>query len=334
MDHRGAKNYFKAFYIRRFCRIFPLYFLWLALTLLCSWLLLSQNAPKWWAAMFQQEIPKFPKWGYALFLQNFYSAKTGLFGSPWLGPTWSLAVEEQFYVLLPLAVRFFIPRKPTGVLILLVALVPIFRTYLFLCHPGIFVYVLLPCRADALLLGVLCAHLVRDPNCLRQLQSNRSWLYVGFGILFLGMVFLTVSARSEVLSTLNSFEMVTFGFSWIALFYSCLLLIVVTARTSRFAGLMRIRLLRHFGLIAYGVFLIHLAIRDVAFGLILGTSALPIDTFAGAATTFVAFLVTWLLAVVSWNFLEKPIIRWGHSFDYTSGAEAKAEPVPASQVAT
>lgn len=335
MDHRGSANYFKVFYIRRFCRIFPLYYLWLGLTLLLlGWLFPARSGPGWWAAMFENgDLPGFPKWGYALFLQNFWSAKTYLFGPAWLMVTWSLAVEEHFYILLPLALRYLIPRKPIGTLICVIALVPLFRTFLFLRHPEIFVYVLSPCRADALLLGVLCAYLVRDEGWRRRLECHRDRLYLVFTILFLGMIYLTVLAKGRTMSSIDSFEMVTFGFSWIALFYACFLVIVATHRTGPMAGLMRVGLLRHFGIIAYGIYLIHLPLLHIAFGLILGTHYLPLTTFTAAAITLLAFLVTWLLAALSWNFLERPIIRWGHSFTYTS-PEAASEPVPANPVAS
>jgi peptidoglycan/LPS O-acetylase OafA/YrhL len=160
MDNRSSANYFKTFYIRRVCRIFPLYFLWLALFFVLPWLLPS-NFPGY-RAVFAGGIAHLPQWGYALFLQNFYIAKVGDFGSFWMAATWSLCVEEQFYLLLPLMIRFVFPRKPLWMFIILVALVPLLRVFLFLFHPSIFTFVLLPCRADALLLGVLGAYMIRQ----------------------------------------------------------------------------------------------------------------------------------------------------------------------------
>jgi hypothetical protein len=47
---------------------------------------------------------------YFFFLQNFWTAAKGSFGIPLLGATWSLAVEEQFYLSLPLLIRYT-PRR-------------------------------------------------------------------------------------------------------------------------------------------------------------------------------------------------------------------------------
>ena len=48
-------------------------------------------------------------WAYATYLQNFAMASGGTMGPDWLGITWSLAIEEQFYVVLPFLVRCTVP---------------------------------------------------------------------------------------------------------------------------------------------------------------------------------------------------------------------------------
>jgi len=332
MKQHGAGNYFKTFYIRRACRIIPLYFAWLILFLILAGMIASANSPEWRAAVFNREIPHFPRWGYFLFLQNLFTAKTGLFGSPWLSPTWSLAVEEQFYLLLPLVLWFTRPSKRFPVLIFLIALVPALRTYLFLFHSSVFVYVLLPCRADALLLGVLCAYLVQEPRHFEKLQRHRLRLAIAFIILGLGVVGLTAYVHERDALSFTSFEMVTLGFTWVAMFYACLLLIVATTPTGAITALFRNRLLRHFGLIAYGMFLMHMAIDALAHGLLLGKST-EIRNLSDLAVTALAFIVTWLLALLSWKFFEQPIIRWGHSFSYASKEKVTSPetvPVPSS----
>src|SRR5215467_9983632 len=90
LDHKNSPSYFKTFYIRRVCRILPLYILCLALfymTKSSGWL---WNSPLPW-------------YSYATFTQNFWTAFRGNSAEAlWLVPTWSLAVEEQFYLTLPL----------------------------------------------------------------------------------------------------------------------------------------------------------------------------------------------------------------------------------------
>jgi peptidoglycan/LPS O-acetylase OafA/YrhL len=324
MKQYGAENYFKIFYVRRVCRIIPLYFAWLILFLVLAWAVGSPNSIEWRSVIFDREIPHFQRWGYFLFLQNFFTAKTGLFGSPWLAPTWSLAVEEQFYLLMPLVLWFTRPNKRLPVLITLIVLVPLLRTYLFLFHSSIFVYVLLPCRADALLLGVLCAYLIREPRHFEKLKRNRSALAIAFIILALGVCGLTAYVHGDDAFAFNVFEMVTFGFTWIAMFYACLLLLVATTPSGAITAIFRTRLLQHFGLIAYGMFLMHMVINSLVHGLILGKTA-EIKNLTDLLVTLVAFLATWFLAALSWNFFEQPIIRWGHSFRYCAGDKVLSE---------
>ena len=79
--------------------------------------------------------------------------------------------------------------------------------------------------------------------------------------------------------------------------------------------MMRLRPLRYLGIIAYGVFMMHMAINELAHGLILGKEP-HITNWADGSVTIAALGTTLLLAALSWHFFEKPIIRWGHSFSY------------------
>lgn len=91
LDVKTTDTYYRTFYLRRFHRILPVYFLWLLL-FACG-LALADPRVK---GMFNQALPI---WSYPLFLQNFAMAVQGTFGAQWLMVTWSLAVEEQFYLL-------------------------------------------------------------------------------------------------------------------------------------------------------------------------------------------------------------------------------------------
>src|ERR1700690_2072213 len=64
LDQRRTENYFKTFYLRRICRIFPLYFSWLALFIALSWIFSPVSHPAWSADIFRQP---YPNWAYGLF---------------------------------------------------------------------------------------------------------------------------------------------------------------------------------------------------------------------------------------------------------------------------
>src|SRR5579863_2282559 len=97
LDASASTSYFSTFYIRRAHRILPLYAAVVSCVLIAPRLFGGWNH---WASN-QISVGY-----YATFLQNFWMAKNNLFGSNVLGVTWSLAVEEQFYLSLPIAIRY------------------------------------------------------------------------------------------------------------------------------------------------------------------------------------------------------------------------------------
>ena len=150
MDHKTSPCFFRTFYVRRVCRLFPLYYLLLLLFGLTTLAPLSQACPglNW---LFDHPLPM---WSYATFTQNFQMAFKELIGAKQLGVTWSLAVEEQFYLILPLIVYFTTRRSLPFVLVTLILAAPLLRVALMLNRPDIAVisnYVLMACRANSLL---------------------------------------------------------------------------------------------------------------------------------------------------------------------------------------
>ena len=92
LDTREGPDYFRNFYARRVLRIFPLYYAALAVAFL---LIPSVRRDALW---------------YWTYLTNFRFAEVGWPKVPYLGHFWSLAVEEQFYLVWP-ALVFFLPRR-------------------------------------------------------------------------------------------------------------------------------------------------------------------------------------------------------------------------------
>jgi peptidoglycan/LPS O-acetylase OafA/YrhL len=100
---KEASNYFRSFYARRFLRIFPIYYLTLS-----SILLISTLSP-WMRSMLPSSaLQRAP---YYLYLQNWPVFWThGFFKYSILGHFWSLAVEEQFYIIWPVLIWLFPER--------------------------------------------------------------------------------------------------------------------------------------------------------------------------------------------------------------------------------
>src|SRR6476469_4231620 len=138
----------KQFYFRRTLRIFPAYFGYCALYL---FLKLCLGKPIDWPA-------------YAaclMYVSNFYQA-AGL-GTSTMNHTWSLATEEQFYLLWPALFVFFSQRHQLiRALLVAIGCVWIYRTVHLLLYPAAldYVYLRFETSCDALAIGCLCAILV------------------------------------------------------------------------------------------------------------------------------------------------------------------------------
>ena len=121
LENVNATNYFKVFYIRRSARILPLY--WLLLFVVG---LLIYSQPTFFDAKVDNHLPL---WSYMVFIQNFLYLKRGYWNDPWLDVTWSLALEEQFYIFLSVAIKWTNKNTLAILSIVLIILAPILGHY-------------------------------------------------------------------------------------------------------------------------------------------------------------------------------------------------------------
>jgi peptidoglycan/LPS O-acetylase OafA/YrhL len=310
MDACASTFYYRTFYARRFFRIIPIYYLWITVYIA----LVGFAGARIQRLSNSGVAPPlgFPVYSYYLFLQNFRgSGFPGLAGA-WLGHLWSLAVEEQFYLIAPLVVRFISPRKLPYALGTVIALAPALRTFLRLAagaSPSL-VTVLMPSRADALAVGMLLAALWRREHVRTWFQDNIGKLYAAGGILSLSVLSLWIWAPNS-----GNLGMQISGFTCLALFYACLLLIALLHPRGPVAALMRTAWLRELGKVSYCVYIIHIVV-NVGCHAVLLHKAPQISTTKGAVVTFLAIGVTYVAAKISWLLIEHPLLRRGHAFKY------------------
>src|ERR1700686_2947084 len=99
------------------------------------------------------------------------------FGAHWVATTWSLAIEEQFYLLLPLLIRNLSARGIARIALAAILGAPAVRLILSASgNPYVGPYTLLPCRADSLGFGVLAALVCRDADAWEWLATHRKYL--------------------------------------------------------------------------------------------------------------------------------------------------------------
>lgn len=233
-------------------------------------------------------------------------------GHNMLGMTWSLAVEEQFYLTLPLIVLFFSGRSLRRIVLSGIVLAPFLRLLLYLVWPAnrMASFVLMPCRADALLLGVLAAILMRDTNWRKKIESDRIFFAAAIPVFLLGMAW--AIWRSV---PFDSPTMAILGYSWMAFFYFTILLFVITRPGNFSARALRVPWLRWLGSLAYGTYLLHQIILEQAFRFF-GINPPIVKDIRSLAVTVGALFLTLLVAGISWTYFEKPLVKVGHRAEY------------------
>jgi peptidoglycan/LPS O-acetylase OafA/YrhL len=308
LDNRESENYFSTFYIRRGFRIFPIYYVTISVVLLILW---ATSAQEWSGA----RLPALP---YFAYLQNIVMTLSGSEGTIWLLPTWTLCVEEQFYLTLPLIIYFIPKQYLRRAIISLIISAVVFRIFLMLVIRDkssleLAEHVLLFSRWDLLFFGVFGAYAVRDKPILEQLLTNNFSLVKR--IIVAGLLALPIFALLDRFTGLLTFDL----FGNLAIGVTCIGFILLITNGSREAARFQSRTLRFFGQISYGLYLIHQPVAGVLHGLILGGYP-DIGNVAELAVTIAAFAISVAIASASWRYLEQPLIRIGHRWAYTHRA--------------
>lgn len=294
----------KQFYLRRTRRIFPIYYLLIGLLLLFALGTYAHSTKTW--DLYKWSFPVF-----ALYLQDIVPVTMGV-----MYHTWSLPMEEQFYMLWPGVERFF--RRslivPTLLVLLLVNQ---------LCNFGFFDGLLTavygpggPLRPmylitfTPILLGVLAAHLMHDPRTGRPIAALLENRWIPLLLLSLAML---VCEHSKVFQGVDRLMVHI-------LFCLALVAMVINPR-GVMSKTLRSRVLSYLGSISYGIYLYHTFV-------LLGVNA-ACKRMQVVPTPFELFVVVTLIAIAvaaaSFRFIEAPIMRRRHR-ERTPGMLAPAGP--------
>jgi peptidoglycan/LPS O-acetylase OafA/YrhL len=309
LDARSSSDYFQTFYTRRFFRIVPLYLIWFVLSCLVMRFVIDGAVGKW------MHNETFSMWPYLFYLQNFWMASRNTLTSYSGGGTWSLAIEEQFYLTLPLVIRFA-PRKLLPSIIGIgIVTAPILRLLIFFLmpHHRTALFVLTPARADSLLFGVLGAMTMRNDKWSLILRENGRWLGWFLTAFMIGAAYLTVNNGG-----LYSHAMISsVGYTWMAAFYLCLILFSVTQTQSRLAQVLRWGWLRWLGTIAYGVYLFHIQVLIGLYAILYSAPPERLETAGEWGAVISSLAITIGVCSASWIFFESRLVRLGHQWTYS-----------------
>jgi peptidoglycan/LPS O-acetylase OafA/YrhL len=323
LDAKGAPGYFRNFYARRTLRIFPLYYAVVFFSLVVLPNLPAGLVPAQKVANFGR-IDGDELW-YWLYLSNYSIAAAGQYRHGILDISWSLAIEEQFYLIWPLVVSRLGRTALLRVCMGLVVFAPLCR--LALAWGGaneLAPYVLTPARVDTLAIGAFLAVASRDPGGLAKL---RPVVRVAGGALALGLVLWFLAAGG--IQTFGTAFLVL-GFSAVALAFGALLALTVTAAPgSTLHRVFTWPVLRSFGKYSYALYLFHLPLRALVRDIVFTPASLP--ALAGslipgqivfyAVSTALAFVAAW----VSWYAYESRFLALKRFFPRAEAKPARAE---------
>ncbi|MDP1548500.1 MAG: acyltransferase [Anaerolineales bacterium] len=303
-------SYLYKFYVRRFLRIFPLYYFFLFLMLgLAAWLISISYRTSLMKVIQDQAVYAF------LYVYDFISAYRGFEPSRFLDHLWSLSVEEQFYLVWPLLI-FLTPQKSLKKLFLAGIIAgPLFRVaFYFAYHLGLSAYLREPValalyplpftHVDAFAFGAYISRF-SIPNARRQLVFLGGFLpLAGFASQYLA------TGEAGALSSLgypvtlpNAYQFL-WAYSLINYWFAILIYCIVNE--GLFVKFLDLPLLQYLGKISYGLYVYHFPViwfagrlRDVQ----------GLEGISYPQITLVALAGTILIASISYHLLERPLIR-------------------------
>ncbi len=302
-DTRASTNYFRAFYARRFLRIFPIYYGFLLLLI---------------AFTYPLEIDwKGRQFIYLAYLQNTGIVKH-IFShpiSPFLniGHLWSLAVEEQFYCVWPALVFLLKDRvKLMRLALLLTACSFVLRVLMLRAQLPVWdIYAFTPSRADSLMLGALLALALRSEAGDTTKLTRTAWYVLPTGLcLLIGL------AWPRHTLTWMAPEVAIFGYTVIALVSAAFLTLSLTR--TRFQAIVNRTFMRWLGKYSYGIYILHQPMIGLVHSFTPTQNiekAFP-SPWVHAFISVIAIMLAIAAAVLSFRFYESKFLRLKRFFEY------------------
>lgn len=264
------------FYFRRLLRIVPPYYL--ALAAIFALMPVSLREAPW----------------YIAFASNIRDCLYPVLTGPLL-PMWSIAVEEQFYLIWPFIVLLVPRRALPAVFVVAIALAPAVRLLLTPVSADA-VYRLVICRSDLLALGALFAWIdLRDPAWARRHARGIGLTAVAGIVVF--ALFATIDPRFDLEANEPLYN--TLGYSLEALVFTCALILARIADRGLVHRTLCWRPLAYLGRISYTAYLVHVLVLKLLL-------RLPVP---GVLRVTLALAITVTVAAASWHVMEQPLQR-------------------------
>jgi peptidoglycan/LPS O-acetylase OafA/YrhL len=299
LNTRQSPNYFRAFYARRVLRIFPLYFVALAILLV---ILPGLNL-----------IPKTSRseqlWLW-LYLYNWHVTFQSS-PSTFLIHFWSLAIEEQFYLIWPALVYLLGPRISR---VCLFGIAVSFTYRLVMCRlhvPTAYVYFPTSARLEDLCIGALAACVVCNSGWLACFRAN-----VKITMLIAAAALLSAALAARGFEAIK-WPPLLWGTTAVCTLTAAALIMTHSGSDCRLSKWLSFGLLRWFGKYSYGLYVIHLPVYAAIAHYFVPAGSAIVRLLCGAGVTASVIMVSSGAAYLSYTHLEAPFLRLKKRFSYS-----------------
>jgi len=309
LETKNRKKYFKNFYMKRFLRIFPLYYLFIVFSIfVLPQLFISSDLKIDTASALNNQV-----WYWA-YLSNFLGMKEGL-THIFLGPTWSLAIEEQFYLIWPIFVYLLTKNRLLVTSVVLIILSNLLRLYLY--HKSGYsdtaIYVFTLTRLDPLLIGAVIAVLIRK-DCFIKLSKYAVLVF------FVSLYFLVQMHLENNYLYKNKIDVINYGYLLIAICFGSLLYILLSLKENNIISkIFSLKFLKFFGKYSYALYLFNqpivFIVKHYIFDPKKNQSIFGERLLSQFWFTFLVLSISVVLSILSWNLFEKHFNRLKKKFN-------------------
>jgi peptidoglycan/LPS O-acetylase OafA/YrhL len=309
---KQEEHYFRNFYVRRVLRIFPLYYFAIVLVLLF--------APKLESEFTSQLNVALPV--LVLYQQNWAVLFRGFHLTRYLGITWSLAIEEQFYFIWPFVV-FSLNRErliKAGIGYIIVSFVTrIFAVFFWgnLGDVSRFFFYASFARFEEIIFGALLAVFLTGDGAREQVRHYSFPLFVVSFLTFLTLCYLVLpnSPHPEY----ANIPLTVGGYTTAALFATALIGVFVTHPPKDILRrLFRNPVLVFFGKYSYSMYIFHISAALILLDVYWHTGLRGWKPYILYIVT--TYAVTVLIALLTWNLLEKHMLGLKKYFEYKTSS--------------
>ncbi len=280
----------KAFYIRRILRIWPLY----AFIVFLGFVVVPHTVLH---TVFGVPFTLYGTgslWRFLTFTFNFAHKYHFVQYSLVLGVLWSISVEEQFYAFWPVVLKYVQRNKIPYILGGLIFASTVFRyMHAFDFDRATVEYNTFSVMSD-IAIGSSCAFFYSHKKSLIESLSTSKTQAIGF--VSFGIIFFDVLFRQTLLDTKLYVALEPLFFSFAVVGLLTLLL------NERVPAWTKNKVLVYLGKVSYGLYMYHIV------ALILVLLLAPVLYLSSFATAVLSFVVTIVLATLSFEYFEKPIL--------------------------